>query len=106
MLFLLLIGTFGLGFALLWNEPKWGLFAAFAAIQVVMSVAFMATMGAFSEQSFLSLADLVTFGAFPAVFLVAAPFVTLFRGMHLRSKRRRDEEDLAAELARFSEDPR
>jgi len=103
MVYLILVGTFGLGLALLWNEPKWGIFAAFAAILVVMAIGTVGVLGGFSAQSLVSVIDAATFAALPALFLLIGPFVTLFRGIHLRNKRKRDEEALAAELARFRE---
>jgi hypothetical protein len=106
LFYLVLVGTFGLGLALLWGEPKWSLFGIFAAALVAMPIAMVGLLGGFSEQSLVTLIDVATFAALPALFLLIAPWVTLFRGMHLRAKRRRDEEELAVELAQFREDAR
>lgn len=90
-----------IGLLVLWNAPRWGLYAILAALLLAICAALFALLGGFSAQSAVSLLDIAKLAAGPAAFIVLAPILTLLRAMQQRARERHNALSENEELTRF-----
>ena len=101
-----------LALVILWSEPKWAILAGCAAIATVvlggllwmssgLYTSSVAAGGELDQAAQEWLANAIANGVLVGFLVVAGAVIVIFRGPYLRAKKKREDAETEAELARI-----